>query len=871
MILWLGCYAACHSLFAQTATQDDDEDDGLPIAQIVLRPSVRGNLDVSMQVWDAPDVRPDAIRRAAFPCDWRPDYTESTMLSGVCRRYLASDGTSASGPLRLTPLIEAFRKEGIESVRVLIDDPQRLMKQTPTGWRKQTAEEKVEKKMRSRAAGDTYWFLSDEDEELPQAFQLRIGKPWSPSQTFVPIAFTLFGPALLAMWLRRRAERSGATEVAAVWVHWILTATWLYWIYAAAGENVTGLLAHLHIDNLFAAFLMGAVLMAGPPLFAVATCVAILLRATASDPDPPDTFSLIKRAVARESVLMVPFSIFLGGAAAFEHDWKLGAISLPVAYVVYRLLSWQVGRSTMKGLEILTRGELWEASAALAARAGVTLNAVYVLGNRNPMEANAFAAGGRMMGVTRGLVENLTRRELAAVIGHEVGHLRGRHVGMSVLAFWGYMILAQPLAVLLTKYAHAPTWILSLPVMPLLYIFATSLLSRRNEFNADGRAIEITGDPEAMIAALARLRKMTRTPVAWGGMQGSILSHPSMRDRVLSIARRGGVPEERALALLDNPDLLSEGEAPELRHFSLPAECAGAGLVYDSAVKATYLMWVGWLEQIALVAFTLAVAAFTSRVWPRFPFAALVAVACIPLLTAAYLIFTNWVGRCFKASLRRKLKERMGAAADGGMFVGLLPGSLAIPVEGFYHWDLGFLWLNSDELVFRGERVSFSLPRASVRGIVTQKGPLSWDRAKLVRVDCEDGAMQFSRPDVGTTMRHASRLERSLQSWFEGTAATAAWTASEAHPPASVFRGMSGSYLRGWQAARIIIVRTFLLFVGVTLLMPLMEGPIPGVAVVALVAPLAYVTANLPLLFRRKPGSERAPEKGQEVCAPVAG
>jgi len=496
----------------------------------------------------------------------------------------------------------------------------------------------------------------------------------------------------------------------------------------------------------------------------------------------------------------------------------------------------------------------------------VTLASVYVLGNRNPMEANAFAAGGRMMGVTRGLVENLTRRELAAVIAHEVGHLRGKHVGMSTLAFWGYMILIQPLAAFLANYAHVPGLVLSLPVLPLIYIFGTSLLSRRNEFNADGRAVEITGDPEAMIAALARLRKMTRTPVSWGGMQGSILSHPSMHDRVLSIGKRGGVPEERALALLENPDLLSEGEEPELRHFSLPAECAGAELVYNSAAKGAYLMWAGWLEQIALVAFALAVTTFTYEVWPRFPFSPLVAFASIPGLTAAYLIFTNWVGRCFKASLRRRLAMRMGAAADRGTFVGLLPGSLTLPVEGFYHWDLGFLWLNANELVYRGERVRFAVPRASVRAITVRKGPLAWDRARLVRVECEGGAIQFSRPDIGTTRRHSRRLERRLQSWLNGTASEGAMTGSEAAPPPSVLRAMSSDCLRGWQMLRASLVRAFLLLMGITLLMPLVQGRIKGASVVALIAPAAYFSAGLPLLFRRKPAGEPPPEAAREVC-----
>jgi len=332
-----------------------------------------------------------------------------------------------------------------------------------------------------------------------------------------------------------------------------------------------------------------------------------------------------------------------------------------------------------------------------------------------------------------------------------------------------------------------------------------------------------------------------------------------MRDRVLSIARRSGLAEERALALLEDPDLLTEGESPELRHFSLPAECAGAELVFNSATKATYMMWAGWLEQIALVAFALAVSTFAFEVWPRFPFSSLVVVGSIPPLSAAYLIFTNWVGRCYKAGIRRRLAARMGSAAEGGTFVGLLPGSRTLPVEGFYHWDVGFLWLTGEELVYRGERVTFSLPRSSVRGIAIQKGPLAWDRARTIRVMCDDGSVQFSRPDVGTTLRHSRRLAHRLESWWQGTAIETASAAHEPPPPASVLHSAPCGSLRGWQAVRVQLLRGFLMLIGITMLMPLVQDRIRGVSSVALIAPLAYVAAGVPLFFRRKPADEPAP------------
>jgi Zn-dependent protease with chaperone function len=701
-------------------------------------------------------------------------------------------------------------------------------------------------------AGPTYWFLSESIGHLPESFELRLGKAWSPVPILIPFAFTLFGPGLLGLWLRRRAERKGATQSAAVWVHWILNATWLYWIFSASSSNVSDLLAHFHIDNLSEAFVLGAVLMALPPLFAVATCTAILARDPEGEIQRRDTLVLVKRTVARESVLMVPFAIFLGNTGSFEQDWRLSAVALVTAYLVYRLLSWYVSRWVSRGMEILTHGELMQAAMAIAARAGVILASVYVFGNADEREVNAFAGRGGVMAMTRGLVERLTRRELTAVIGHEVGHLRGKHVAMSTIAFWAYIVLAQPLSMLLIHYAHIP-WLMALPILPIVYIFAVARLSRKNEFNADARAVDLTGDPEGMIAALARLRKLTRTPVAWGGIQGSLLSHPSMRDRVLSIARHSGLPEDRALALLEDPDLLAAEVAPEALHFGLPAECAGAETVFSTNAKMTYLLWVNWAEQVSLVAICLSVGAFAERVWPGPGFAILLVFAAIPVIAAANLVFSNWIGRCFIRSVRRRLLERMGVRAEGGTFAGLLPGPLPAPVEGFYQWDTGFCWLTADALVFRGEKASFALPRASVRGVSVTRGPLSWDRAHLVRVECEGGALQLSRPDVGTMRHQARRLERRLQQWLQGSV-NEVCPGTEMAPEAAVLQPASTHWMRGLAALRFHLVRAFLLLIGISMLAPLAKGVhLQVISYVVLLAPLAYMAINLPYLLRRKP------------------
>ena len=49
------------------------------------------------------------------------------------------------------------------------------------------------------------------------------------------------------------------------------------------------------------------------------------------------------------------------------------------------------------------------------------------------------------------------------------------------------------------------------------------------------------------------------------------------------------------------------------------------------------------------------------------------------------------------------------------------------------------------------------------------------------------------------------------------------------------------------------------MLIGITMLMPLVQDRIRGVSSVALIAPLAYVAAGVPLFFRRKPADEPAP------------
>src|SRR5467141_348991 len=104
---------------------------------------------------------------------------------------------------------------------------------------------------------------------------------------------------------------------------------------------------------------------------------------------------------------------------------------------------------------------------------------------------NAFATGMNerqyAITVTSGLKAALDDAELEAVLGHELTHIRNGDVRMLVIA----VIIAGAIAL------FAIAWLLSSVIR--------LALSRSREFLADAGSVELTKNPDAMIAALRKI------------------------------------------------------------------------------------------------------------------------------------------------------------------------------------------------------------------------------------------------------------------------------------------------------------------------------------------------------------------------------
>jgi heat shock protein HtpX len=124
---------------------------------------------------------------------------------------------------------------------------------------------------------------------------------------------------------------------------------------------------------------------------------------------------------------------------------------------------------------------------------------------------NAFATGSKQhasIALTDGLLRNLSSRELAGVLAHEVAHIANedlRVMGLadsvsrltSLLALMGQIAILLSLPALLVGAAEV-NWpgLLLLAASPQLALLAQLGLSRVREFDADRLAAELTGDPQ---------------------------------------------------------------------------------------------------------------------------------------------------------------------------------------------------------------------------------------------------------------------------------------------------------------------------------------------------------------------------------------
>ncbi len=195
----------------------------------------------------------------------------------------------------------------------------------------------------------------------------------------------------------------------------------------------------------------------------------------------------------------------------------------------------------------------------LTQTAGLPMPSVHIIPSD---QLNAFATGRNpqhaAVAVTEGILQVLDRNELEGVLAHELGHIQNRDIlissvaatiagAISTIAFmmrWGAFLGGgddddNPLGM--------AGMLVAAIVVPIAALIIQMAISRSREYQADRAAAQISGRPEALASALAKIESYARqvpmpvNPAAAplfiinplrGGLMGLFSTHPPTQERI---------------------------------------------------------------------------------------------------------------------------------------------------------------------------------------------------------------------------------------------------------------------------------------------------------------------------------------------------
>ena len=199
----------------------------------------------------------------------------------------------------------------------------------------------------------------------------------------------------------------------------------------------------------------------------------------------------------------------------------------------------------------LPEGELRDEILALARRTGFRAGGISVMdASRRTAHGNAYFTG--VFGQKRivlfdTLLEAMGRREVVAVLAHELGHFKLHHVRWGILRgvaasglFFFALSLCLPLeafyaAFSLDRTAYGALAVFGLWFSPASFLLQPlgTLLSRRNEFAADAFALRNGATAEELGSALRKLSGRSRLlPVSHPLYSAVYHSHPPLLERL---------------------------------------------------------------------------------------------------------------------------------------------------------------------------------------------------------------------------------------------------------------------------------------------------------------------------------------------------
>jgi heat shock protein HtpX len=239
----------------------------------------------------------------------------------------------------------------------------------------------------------------------------------------------------------------------------------------------------------------------------------------------------VYKAVAankRNTVLMIVFFVLIIGglgylASVIYRDWTITLFVVGIA-MLYALIEYfaasHIAMAISGGREIQKKDspELFRLVENLTITTGLPMPKVYIIDDPAP---NAFATGRNpqhaMVAVTTGLLNIMDKRELEAVLAHEISHIQNYDILISMVVFG----LVSAIGMICDYLLRITFWsrndrdsspilmivgLAAMIIAPLVALLVKFALSRQREYMADASGVLITRDAEGMALALEKLK-----------------------------------------------------------------------------------------------------------------------------------------------------------------------------------------------------------------------------------------------------------------------------------------------------------------------------------------------------------------------------
>ena len=201
----------------------------------------------------------------------------------------------------------------------------------------------------------------------------------------------------------------------------------------------------------------------------------------------------------------------------------------------------------------LADGSLKDRLLALGERTGFSARTIQVMdGSRRSRHSNAFFTGfGRWRKIVLfdTLIEQLEEEELEAVLAHEIGHYKKRHIPKtmalsavgSLVGFWAVALIikeswfVEAFGFIFQSVVPVPAFLLMILLGGTISFWLLpvgNLLSRKYEYEADAYAAGVMGGMDSMVGALRKLSEknlsnLTPAPI----FSRFYFSHPTLLER----------------------------------------------------------------------------------------------------------------------------------------------------------------------------------------------------------------------------------------------------------------------------------------------------------------------------------------------------